>query len=154
MWILLTYKNWSNESENTPDCIDFSLLKKKFPGGGGHAPGPPYIAHLLCSCACRVGFDDAPLTVPQGRTFLFFLSNQLQAMICVCEDKHTHTHKHGHARVCVCTHTHTHKHTHMHASTHIFSLSLSLSHKHTHTHIHNHMYINTCMQAYSISKTS
>ena len=69
MWILLTYENCSNESENAPDCIDFGLFFKKF---------------LLCRCVCRVGFADAPLTVPQGKTFLFFLSNQLQAMFCCC----------------------------------------------------------------------
>ena len=44
MWILLTYKNCSNESENAPDYIDFGLFFKKFLGGGwggGHAPDPP-----------------------------------------------------------------------------------------------------------------
>ena len=40
MWILFTYKNCSNESENSPDCIDFGLFFKKLPGGG-HAPDPP-----------------------------------------------------------------------------------------------------------------
>ena len=33
MWILLTYKSCSNESENAPDCIDFGLFLKNFPGG-------------------------------------------------------------------------------------------------------------------------
>ena len=75
MWILLTYKNCSNESENAPDCIDFGLFFKKISGRGGACPRT-----LHSRCACHVGFADAPLTVPQGRTFLFFLSNQLQAM--------------------------------------------------------------------------
>ena len=35
MWFLLTLKNCSNESENVPDCIDFDLFFKNFPGGGG-----------------------------------------------------------------------------------------------------------------------
>ena len=28
-------KKSSNESENAPDCIDFGLFFKNFPGGGG-----------------------------------------------------------------------------------------------------------------------
>ena len=38
MWFLLTLKNCSDESENAPDCIDFGLFFKKFPGGGGACP--------------------------------------------------------------------------------------------------------------------
>ena len=41
MWILLTYKNCSNESENAPDYIDFGLFFKKISGGGGMPPDPP-----------------------------------------------------------------------------------------------------------------
>ena len=43
MWILLTYKNCSNESENAPDYIDFGLFLKKFLGGGwgGGMPRTP-----------------------------------------------------------------------------------------------------------------
>ena len=75
IWFLLTLKNCSNELENAPDCIDFGLFFKNFRGGGegkgGMAPDLPRL---------RICYADAPLTVPQGRTFLFFLSNQLQAM--------------------------------------------------------------------------
>ena len=42
MWILLTSKHCSNESENAPDCIDFGLFLKNFLGGGrGMPPDPP-----------------------------------------------------------------------------------------------------------------
>ena len=74
MWFLLTLKNCSNESENAPDCIDFGLFFKKFSGVGGERDMPPDLPRL------RICYADAPLTVPQGRTFLCFLSNQLQAM--------------------------------------------------------------------------
>ena len=74
MWFLLTLKNCSNESENAPDCIDFGLFFKNFPGGseGGMPPDLPRL---------RICYADAPLTDPQGRTFLFFISNLLQAMV-------------------------------------------------------------------------
>ena len=50
MWILLTYKNCSNESENAPDCIDFGLFFKKIPGGGGACPRTP----LDCASAMQM----------------------------------------------------------------------------------------------------
>ena len=51
MWILLTYKNCSNESENTPDCIDFGLFFQNFPGGGrGGCPRTP----LDCTSAMQM----------------------------------------------------------------------------------------------------
>ena len=47
MWILLTKKNCSNESENAPDCIDFGLFFKNFPGRGGGGGGHAHVALAL-----------------------------------------------------------------------------------------------------------
>ena len=49
MWILLTYKNCSNESENAPDYIDFGLFLKKISGEGA-CPRTP----LDCASAMQM----------------------------------------------------------------------------------------------------
>ena len=67
MWILLTKKNCSNESENAPDCLDFDLFFFKFPGGGGGMPPDP---------PSRRSIDSST-----RKNFPFFLSNQLRAMM-------------------------------------------------------------------------